>query len=119
VIQELVPPRSTDLRVIVSADEVIGAAVRIAAPGEWRTNVALGARSTPTSPPADACELALAATRRLGIDLAGVDLLRDEEGWVVLEVNGAVEIRSHYALGADVFTAALSRLQRVALVATA
>jgi hypothetical protein len=34
-------------------------------------------------------------------------------------VNGAVEIRSHYALGADVFTAALSRLQRVALVATA
>jgi RimK family alpha-L-glutamate ligase len=119
VIQELVPPRSTDLRVIVSADEVIGAAVRIAAPGEWRTNVALGARSTPTTPPADACELALAATRRLGIDLAGVDLLRDEEGWVVLEVNGAVEIRSHYSLGADVFTAALSRLQRVALVATA
>jgi len=117
VIQELVPPRSSDLRIIVSADEVVGAAVRIAAPGEWRTNVALGARSTSTTPPADACELALAATRRLGIDLAGVDLLRDEDGWVVLEVNGAVEIRAHYSLGGDVFSTTLAGLQRVALVA--
>ena len=117
VIQELVPPRSRDLRVIVAADEVVGAAVRIAAPGEWRTNVALGARSTSTTPPAEACELALAATRRLGIDLAGVDLLRDEDGWVVLEINGAVEIRAHYSLGGDVFSAVLARLQRVAVVA--
>jgi RimK family alpha-L-glutamate ligase len=112
VIQELVPPRASDLRVIVSADEIVGAAVRIAAPGEWRTNVALGARSISTTPPAEACELALAATRRLGIDLAGVDLLRDEDGWVVLEVNGAVEIRAHYSLGGDVFGTALGALRR-------
>ena len=112
VIQELVPPRASDLRILVSADEVVGAAVRIAAPGEWRTNVALGARSTSTTPPAEACELALAATRRLGIDLAGVDLLREGDGWVVLEVNGAVEIRAHYSLGGDVFDTALGALRR-------
>lgn len=59
--------------------------------------------------------LALAATRRLGIDLGGVDLLRDDDGWVVLEVNGAVDMKAHYALdGTDVFGAALSGLQRVA-----
>jgi RimK family alpha-L-glutamate ligase len=115
VVQELVPPRSSDLRVIVSAGEVVGAAVRLAAPGEWRTNVALGGRSIATTPPPDACELALAATRRLGTDLAGVDLLRDDDGWVVLEVNGAVDMKAHYALGgADVFAAALSGLERVA-----
>jgi RimK family alpha-L-glutamate ligase len=112
VIQELVPPRASDLRIIVSADEVVGAAVRIAAPGEWRTNVALGARSTSTTPPAEACELAVVATRQLGIDLAGVDLLRDGDGWVVLEVNGAVEIRAHYSLGGDVFSTALGALRR-------
>src|SRR5262249_60697542 len=78
IIQELVPPRSSDLRIIVCADEVVGAAVRVAAPGEWRTNVALGARSTSTTPPAEACELALAAARRLRIALAGIDLLRRE-----------------------------------------
>ena len=41
------------------ADEVVGAAVRIAAPNEWRTNVALGGMSMSTTPPAEACELAL------------------------------------------------------------
>jgi RimK family alpha-L-glutamate ligase len=114
VIQELVPPRSSDLRVIVSAGAVVGAAVRVAAPGEWRTNVALGARSIATTPPTEACELACGAARQLGIDLAGVDLLRDDEGWVVLEVNGAVEIRPHYSLVTDVFAAAIRGLERVA-----
>lgn len=114
IVQELVPPRSSDLRLIVAAGEIVGAAVRLAAPGEWRTNVALGGLSIPTTPPAEACELALAATEQLGIDLAGVDLLPDGEGWVVLEVNGAVEIRPHYSLGLDVFAAALAQLERVA-----
>jgi ribosomal protein S6--L-glutamate ligase len=113
VVQELVPPRSSDLRVIVSAGEVVGAAVRVAAPGEWRTNVSLGARVIATSPPSDACELALAATRQLGIDLAGVDLLRDDDTWTVLEVNGAVDMRGCYSLGRDVFAAALAGLERV------
>jgi RimK family alpha-L-glutamate ligase len=113
IVQELVPPRTSDLRVIVSGGEVVGAAVRLAAPGEWRTNVALGGRSIATTPPADACELALAAVRRLGIDLAGVDLLRDADAWVVLEVNGAVDMKAYYALGDDVFAAALAQLARV------
>jgi RimK family alpha-L-glutamate ligase len=114
VVQELVPPRSSDLRVIVSAGEVVGAATRLAAPGEWRTNVALGGRSVPATPPTQACELALAATAQLGIDLAGVDLLRDEDSWVVLEVNGAVDMKAHYAQGSDVFAAAVAGLERAA-----
>ena len=114
VLQELVPPRSSDLRLIVAAGEIVGAAVRLAAPGEWRTNVALGARSIATAPPADARELAIAATEQLRIDLAGVDLLPGDAGWVVLEVNGAVDMRPHYSLGADVFSAVLARLEHVA-----
>jgi RimK family alpha-L-glutamate ligase len=111
VVQELVPPRSTDLRIIVSGGEVVGAAARIAAPNEWRTNVALGGMSMSTTPPVEACELALSAARALRIDLAGVDLLPDGDSWVVLEVNGAVDMRPHYTLGVDVFAAALRSLQ--------
>ena len=112
VVQELVPPCATDLRIIVSGGEVVGAAVRIAAPNEWRTNVALGGMSVSTAPPADACELALSAVRAIGIDLAGIDLLPDGESWVVLEVNGAVDMRPHYTLGENVFAAALRSLQQ-------
>jgi tetrahydromethanopterin:alpha-L-glutamate ligase len=114
VVQELIPPRSSDLRIIVSGADVVGAATRLAAPGEWRTNVALGGRPVETAPPSEACELALAAARELCIDFAGVDLLPDEEGWVVLEVNGAVDMRPSYSLGADVFSAALASLERIA-----
>jgi len=112
VVQELVPPRASDLRVIVSAGEIVGAAARTAAPGEWRTNVALGGRSVSAVPPPEARELAIAATRVLGIDLAGVDLLPDGDGWVVLEVNGAVDVREHYTLASNVFAAALESLER-------
>jgi len=111
IVQEIVRPLGIDLRVIVAGGAVVGAASRTAAPGEWRTNVAVGGTPNRAVPPADACELALAATSALGIDLAGVDLLPDGDSWVVLEVNGAVDIRPMYSLDGDVYTAALSSLQ--------
>jgi RimK family alpha-L-glutamate ligase len=113
VLQEFVPAQANDLRVIVSAGEIVGAATRTAAPGEWRTNVALGGRSLPAIPPPEARDLAIAATRALGVDLAGVDLLPEGDSWVVLEVNGAVDVREHYTLGANVFAAALDSLERL------
>ena len=79
LVQELVPPLGFDLRIVVALDHVIGAISRVAAPGEWRTNVALGAERAPVAtPPPDACALALAAARATGAALVGVDLLPDD-----------------------------------------
>ena len=110
--QELVPPRGWDARLIVAGGRVVGAARRIAADGEWRTNVSLGGRSVPFQPPALARTLAVLAADALHTDLVGVDLLPTRNGWMIAELNGAVDFRPWY--GEGVFVAALVELLRVA-----
>jgi RimK family alpha-L-glutamate ligase len=105
LVQELVPPVGYDLRVVVAAGCVVGAVRRRAAPGEWRTNVALGGRREPVTPPAEACALAVAAAAAADADLVGVDMLPAGDSWIVLELNGAVDFTRAYAREHDVFAA--------------
>jgi len=113
VAQEFVPPRGYDLRLVVAGGRVVGAVRRVAAPGEWRTNVALGASRAATVPPAAAIELALAAAETAGLDLVGVDLLPDgRDGYVVVELNGAVDFNREYRLLGDPFAVAAAALCR-------
>jgi [lysine-biosynthesis-protein LysW]--L-2-aminoadipate ligase len=112
VAQELIPPLGHDLRLVVAGGRIVGAAKRIAPPGEWRTNVALGASMVPAEPPPVAAELALAAAKASGLDLVGVDLLpTGPGGFSVIELNGAVDFRPVYALGeGDVHAHAMAAL---------
>jgi RimK family alpha-L-glutamate ligase len=114
LVQELVPPQGYDLRVLVAAQRIVGAIFRIAAEGEWRTNIALGGSRRPVpDPPKEACELALAAAQASGAALVGVDLVRDVNGsWIVIELNGAVEFTSEYQPGGDVFSDVAGLLAR-------
>jgi [lysine-biosynthesis-protein LysW]--L-2-aminoadipate ligase len=112
LVQELVPSMSRDLRVLVAAGEVIGGVERVAAPGEWRTNVSLGGSRLPVVPDRAAAELSVLTAATLGCHLVGVDLLEARPGgYVVLELNGAVDFDETYSLpGRDVFTDALRAL---------
>jgi RimK family alpha-L-glutamate ligase len=110
LLQELVPS-SSDTRVLFAGKRVVGGAERIAAPGEWRTNVTLGGRVVKGGVPPGTGELALRAARAIGVDFAGVDLLPGEKGWVVLELNGAVDFDTRYAFpGVDPYRAILDGL---------
>jgi len=116
IVQELVPPQGHELRIVVAGGAVVGAISRVAPPGEWRTNVALGAVRVPVEPTDEACELAIACASAAGADLVGVDLLTDGEGcYTVLELNGAVDFTHEYSLGADPYVAAMWQLARLAL----
>lgn len=96
IVQELVPPAGRDLRVLVAGGTVIGAAQRMAAPGEWRTNVALGGTKIHAEIGPMARALALATAAALGCDLAAVDLLPVDGGFVVLEANAAADFDDDY-----------------------
>jgi glutathione synthase/RimK-type ligase-like ATP-grasp enzyme len=108
---QLVQPRGWDLRLAVAGGRVVGAACRIARSGEWRTNAALGAHVEPVEPPPIARALALAAAGAARADLVRVDLLPTGRGFVVLELNGAVDFRPLYAPGRDVFADAVEAVR--------
>jgi len=110
--QELIRPLGYDLRLVVARGQVVGAARRIAPPGEWRTNAALGASVVGASPPPVASKLALAAAGASGLDLVGVDLLpTGPGGFCVIELNGAVDFRPAYSRpDRDVFADAMAAL---------
>ena len=88
--QEMITGADHDIRAIVIGGEVIGAIYRRGQ--QWRSNVALGAvtEQCPLTPALR--DLAQTAAETVGADVAGVDLLPDENGRLfVLEVNSGVE----------------------------
>jgi [lysine-biosynthesis-protein LysW]---L-2-aminoadipate ligase len=103
LVQEAIPTRGFDLRVLVAGGRVVGAIERHPQPGEWRTNVSVGASSQATVPDRTACALALAAARAGGGDLVGVDLMPLSDGsYVVIELNGAPDFDKRYLVDGDV-----------------
>jgi len=116
LVQELVPPTGSDLRLVFAGGKVVGAVGRVAKEGEWRTNVALGATRVPLDPPAAAVELALAAAGALGASFVGVDLMPTPDGGLtILELNGSVEFTHDYRVGRDVFRTTVLELARAAV----
>ncbi|MBT2385822.1 lysine biosynthesis protein LysX [Streptomyces sp. ISL-11] len=101
-VQELIPKPDRDIRVVVVGDEALGATYRSSA--DWRTNVARGAetRNCPLTP--ELAKLAVAAAQCVHAEIAGVDLVEDTDGGVlVLEVNHGVEFSGFQrAVGPDV-----------------
>ena len=119
LVQELVPPVGHDLRLLVAGGNVIGAVRRVAQPGEWRTNVSLGATRQPVVPPPAACALGIAAAAAVRGDFIGVDLLPFGDGYTVIELNGAADFNDTYSLpGRDVVADAAAALDLVPAAAT-
>lgn len=86
-LQQVIAHPGWDLRIFVLGSEIL-AAMKRSKLGDWRTNVAQGGTAEPFVPGPEEARLALEATERLGVLVAGVDLLpAPDGGWYVLEVN--------------------------------
>jgi ribosomal protein S6--L-glutamate ligase len=86
-LQEFIRHPGWDVRAFVSRGRVL-ASIRRIANGDWRANVAQGARAEPWKLAAELEELSLRASAAVGTIVAGVDLLPGPDGeWHVIEVN--------------------------------
>lgn len=89
MIQEYVKEaKGKDIRVFIVGRRIVGAMERIATKrGEFRSNFHLGGRVRVASMSRREKDVAFAAVKSLGLDIAGVDILRTKTGPKVLEVN--------------------------------
>ncbi|MCX8171866.1 MAG: lysine biosynthesis enzyme LysX, partial [Candidatus Bathyarchaeota archaeon] len=89
------PPR--DIRILTIGDEVVAAAYRYPAEGDWRTNVARGGRMEPCPIRDELAEVALKASRAVGGGVLAVDCMESPDGIVVHEVNNTPEFKGLYS----------------------
>lgn len=99
-IQEYLPV-DRDIRVVVIGRNVVHAYWRIAAPGEFRSNVALGAAICLDPVPKEAMDLALYTARSCRWDDVGIDICRHQNRLVVLEANMKYGKEGFRAAGID------------------
>jgi ribosomal protein S6--L-glutamate ligase len=93
LLQEYIPNPGVDIRVLVVGDEVVGSMKRIAQMNEWRSNIHLGAKGFPIELSDKAKDIAVRASRAVGLEISGVDMIFRGEDPYVLEVNASPGFR--------------------------
>ena len=85
-LQEYIPHGNVDMRMFVVGDRVVASMQRVG--GMWKTNISQGAQPRPYSPTRGEEELAVRASRAIGCEYSGVDLVKTKDGRLyVVEVN--------------------------------
>lgn len=81
--------KGRDIRCLVVGDRVVAAIERRAKEGDFRSNLHRGGVATVAEITLREREMAVKAAKTLGLDVAGVDILRAERGPLVMEVNAS------------------------------
>lgn len=78
-----------DLRVFVVNDEIVGAMIREGKEGDFRSNLHRGGRAYEAKLTEEESQIAIKTCQALGLDIAGVDMIRSKRGPLILEVNSS------------------------------
>jgi ribosomal protein S6--L-glutamate ligase len=90
LVQEFIgEAKGADLRCFVVGGKVVAAMRRKAKKGEFRSNLHRGGSASAVSLSQDETETAVRAAKAMGLNVAGVDLIRSRRGPLVLEVNSS------------------------------
>jgi ribosomal protein S6--L-glutamate ligase len=104
LVQEFIKEaRSTDIRAFVIGGKVVAAMQRTGSPDDFRSNLHRGGTASAIKITPEERSTAIRAARKLGLNVAGVDMLRSNHGPVIMEVNSSPGLEGiEQATGKDV-----------------
>ncbi len=104
-----------DIRCLVVGEKVVAAMKRQGAAGEFRSNLHRGGSAEVVKITSAERRTAVGAARAMGLNVAGVDMLRSNHGPLVLEVNSSPGLRGiEEATGKDVAGMIIEFIEREA-----
>lgn len=99
IVQEFIEESAgTDIRAFVVGGEIVASMERVSSDGDFRANIALGGHSQNLELTDLEKEITLNAVKAIGINIAGVDLIRSDKGPLVIEINTAPNFGGKWGL---------------------
>jgi ribosomal protein S6--L-glutamate ligase len=94
IVQEYIKEsKGADIRCLVIGDKVVASMRRQGPPGEFRSNLHRGGSAEAITITEEEYQTAINAAKVMGLNVAGVDLLRSDRGPLVMEVNSSPGLR--------------------------
>lgn len=84
-LQEFIEHYNRDIRILVLGDKAIAGMYRVG--DNWKTNIYAGAKAKPLEISDELKNLAIKTAQITKTEIAGVDIIESERGYLVLEVN--------------------------------
>jgi ribosomal protein S6--L-glutamate ligase len=116
LVQEFIKEAAgSDIRCFVVGKQVVAAMQRTGASGDFRSNLHRGGTARAIEITKEERATAIRCARIMGLNVAGVDLLRSNRGPVVLEVNSSPGLEGiETATGKDIAGSIVAFIERVA-----
>jgi len=103
----------SDIRCFVIGDKVVAAMKRQAKPGEFRSNLHRGGTASLVRITPEERSTAVRAAKIIGLNVAGVDILRSKHGPLVMEVNSSPGLEGiETATGKDIAGQMIALIER-------
>ncbi len=113
LIQEFVKESAgTDIRALVVGGRVIASMKRQSLDDDFRSNLHKGGEGTIVKLTEEERKMAIKAARAMGLNVAGVDMMRSDRGPLILEVNASPGFGIEKVTGRDVATPIIEYIER-------
>ncbi|MGB4768541.1 MAG: 30S ribosomal protein S6--L-glutamate ligase [Candidatus Saccharimonas sp.] len=113
LLQEFVKESAgTDIRVLVVGGRVVASMKRQSLDDDFRSNLHKGGEGTSIKLTEEERKMAIKAAKAMGLNIAGVDMMRSARGPLILEVNASPGFGIEKVTGRDVATPIIEYIER-------